>query len=62
MRIPFLHGHVLPVRYGLDRGELGLEPAPQRRIRVFTTAGAGESGLPLRPFNAPVIDLLELKP
>jgi hypothetical protein len=47
---------------GFDLGEQGLELAPQRRIRVFTTAGAGESGLPLRPFNAPVIDLLELKP
>ncbi|MET1024895.1 MAG: metallophosphoesterase [Pseudoxanthomonas sp.] len=62
MRIPLLYRHVLPVRHGLDRGEQWLEQSAHGRIRVFTTAGVGESGLPLRLFNPPVIDLLELRP
>ncbi|WP_175485489.1 metallophosphoesterase [Pseudoxanthomonas sp. GM95] len=61
MRIPFLYRHVLPVQYGFDRGEQWLD-RPQGTIRVFTTAGVGESGLPLRLFNPPVIDVLDLQP
>ena len=61
VRIPWLYRRVLPVEHGFDQGEQTYE-GPQGRIRVYTTGGVGESGLPLRLFNPPTIDLLELSP
>ncbi|HVK53247.1 MAG TPA: metallophosphoesterase [Pseudoxanthomonas sp.] len=60
IRIPWLYQRVIPTEHGFDRGEQWA-PAPQGRVRVFTTSGLGEIGLPLRLFNPPVIDVLQLQ-
>lgn len=56
VRIPFLYQSVIPTRGSFDRGlmQLGV-------TQLFVTSGLGEVGFPLRLFNPPVIDLLELK-
>ncbi|MBD9477468.1 metallophosphoesterase [Pseudoxanthomonas sp. PXM02] len=61
IRIPWLYRHVIPSRYGFDRGEQFLQ-TPQGRVRVYTTVGTGEIGLPMRLFNPPTIDVLDLRP
>ncbi|WP_240099239.1 metallophosphoesterase [Thermomonas flagellata] len=61
LRIPWLYRRVLPSAYGFDRGEQWLT-TPRGRVRVFTTTGTGETGLPLRLFDPPAIDLLHLRP
>lgn len=61
MRIPWLYRRVIPTVYGFDRGEQ-FAPTHQGDIRVFTTSGIGEIGLPMRLFNPPTIDLLRLQP
>ena len=61
IRIPWLYRHVIPSRYGFDRGEQFLA-TPRGRVRVYTTVGTGEVGLPLRLFNPPTIDVLDLRP
>jgi hypothetical protein len=61
IRIPSLYRHAIPSRYGFDRGEQFL-PTPQGRVRVYTTVGTGEVGLPMRLFNPPTIDVLDLRP
>ncbi|GGD60237.1 metallophosphoesterase [Pseudoxanthomonas indica] len=60
IRIPWLYHKVIPTRHGFDRGEQWLQ-TPHGRVRVFTTSGLGEIGLPLRLFNPPVIDVLQLQ-
>lgn len=62
LRIPGLYRHVIPSALGFDRGEASTPGRDGRPVRVFTTAGLGEVGLPLRLFNPPVIDVLELQP
>lgn len=61
IRIPWLYRHAIPSRYGFDRGEQFLA-TPRGRVRVYTTVGTGEVGLPMRLFNPPTIDVLELRP
>lgn len=61
IRIPRLYRHVIPSRYGFDRGEQFLT-TPRGRVRVYTTVGTGEIGLPMRLFNPPTIDVLDLRP
>ncbi len=61
IRIPWLYRHVIPSRYGFDRGEQWLQ-TPRGRVRVYTTVGLGEIGLPMRLFNPPTIDVLDLRP
>ncbi len=61
IRIPWLYRRVIPSQHGFDRGEQWAETA-HGRIRVFTTAGIGEIGLPMRLFNPPTIDVLHLRP
>ena len=61
IRIPWLYKQVIPSRYGFDRGEQYLR-TPAGRVRVYTTVGTGEIGLPMRLFNPPTIDLLDLRP
>lgn len=61
IRIPWLYRKVIPSAYGFDRGEQVMQGACGP-IRVFTTSGTGEIGLPLRLFNPPVIDVLTLEP
>lgn len=56
IRIPWLYRMVIPCEYPFDRGLHGLAPVP-----VFVTSGLGEVGLPLRLFNPPVIDLLDIR-
>lgn len=60
IRIPWLYRKVIPSEHGFDRGEQWAV-TPHGRVRVFTTAGVGEIGLPLRLFNPPVIDVLQLQ-
>ena len=52
---------MIPSRYGFDRGEQFLR-TPHGRVRVYTTVGTGEIGLPMRLFNPPTIDVLDLRP
>jgi uncharacterized protein len=61
IRIPWLYKRVIPSQNGFDRGEQILQ-TPQGPVRVYTTVGTGEVGLPLRLFNRPTIDVLELRP
>lgn len=61
IRLPWLYHKVIPSQHGFDRGEQFAD-TPSGRIRVFTTAGVGEVGLPMRLFNPPTIDLLHLRP
>ncbi|MET0892800.1 MAG: metallophosphoesterase [Pseudoxanthomonas sp.] len=61
IRIPWLYRKVIPTAYDFDRGEQ-LAHTPQGNVRVFTTTGLGEIGLPMRLFNPPTIDLLHLRP
>jgi predicted MPP superfamily phosphohydrolase len=61
IRIPWLYQHAIPSSYGFDRGEQMLR-TPHGPVRVFTTAGTGEIGLPMRLFNPPTIDVLNLQP
>ena len=58
IRIPWLYKKVLPVSGPFDAGlhaplKLGDPP-------VFVTTGLGETALPMRLFNPPVIDVLQL--
>lgn len=61
IRIPWLYRKVIPSAHGFDRGEQ-IAPAAAGPVRVFTTRGVGEVGLPLRLFNPPTIDVLQLRP
>lgn len=61
IRIPWLYRHVIPSQYGFDRGLQTLK-TPHGDVRVFTTVGTGEIGLPMRLFNPPTIDVLDLRP
>ena len=57
MRVPVLYRMQLDMatRGGFDHGLYTQTPIP-----VFVTAGVGESHLPMRFLNPPVIDLLDL--
>jgi len=61
IRIPWLYRHVIPSQYGFDRG-LQTLTTPRGDVRVYTTVGTGEIGLPMRLFNPPTIDVLQLGP
>lgn len=61
IRIPWLYRKVIPSAYGFDRGEQ-VKQTVHGPVRVFTTSGVGEIGLPMRLFNPPTIDLLRLRP
>lgn len=61
IRIPWLYRKVIPSAHGFDRGEQVVQ-TPHGSVRVFTTRGIGEIGLPLRLFNPPTIDVLQLQP
>lgn len=61
IRIPWLYRHAIPSQYGFDKGEQFLV-TPRGRVRVYTTVGTGEVGLPMRLFNPPTIDVLDLRP
>lgn len=60
IRIPWLYRKVIPSQYGFDRGEQYFRH-PSGNIRVYTSAGLGEVGLPMRLFNPPTIDVLHLR-
>jgi predicted MPP superfamily phosphohydrolase len=61
IRIPWLYRNVIPSAHGFDRGEQVMQTG-HGTVRVFTTRGVGEIGLPLRLFNPPTIDVLQLRP
>jgi predicted MPP superfamily phosphohydrolase len=56
LRIPGLFRHAIPCQHPFDRGLHGFAPVP-----VFVTAGLGETAVPMRWMNPPVIDVLELQ-
>ena len=56
IRIPWLYKLVLPVQGPVDKGLHA--PVTPGAPPVFVTAGVGETALPLRLFNPPVIDVL----
>ena len=55
VRIPFLYKKMIPCKYDYDKGLY-----KEKNGKLFVTSGVGEVGLPLRLFNPPVIDILEL--
>jgi len=55
VRIPFLYRRLLPVRGNFDKGL-----SKEKNTTLFITCGVGEVGLPMRLFNPPTIDILEL--
>ena len=63
-----VHETTLPATGADTRIALGTEPHPGicrdsgSVDRLMATAGFGETGLPLRLFNPPTIDILELRP
>lgn len=59
IRIPWLYQKVLPVSGPFDKGLH--EPVTAGGPRIFVTSGLGETALPLRLFNPPVIDVLTLQ-
>lgn len=61
IRIPWLYRYAIPSRHGFDRGEQFLA-TPRGPVRVYTTLGTGEVGLPMRLFNPPTVDVLDLRP
>ena len=61
IRIPWLYRRVIPSAYGFDRAEQ-IAHLPKGNVRVFVTTGIGEIGLPMRLFNPPTIDVLQLRP
>jgi predicted MPP superfamily phosphohydrolase len=56
LRIPGLYRLAIPSEHPFDRGLHTFGPVP-----VFVTAGLGETALPLRLLNPPVIDVLDLR-
>lgn len=59
IRIPWLYKKVLPVSGPFDAGLH--PPAKPGQPPVFVTTGLGETVLPMRLFNPPVIDVLKLE-
>jgi predicted MPP superfamily phosphohydrolase len=55
LRIPGLFRNMIPTQHAFDRGLHTFPPVP-----TFVSSGLGESGVPLRLFNPPVIDVLEI--
>lgn len=56
IRLPFLYKKVIPTKGKFDRGL-----SRQKNTQLFITGGLGEIVLPLRLFNPPTIDILELE-
>jgi len=56
IRLPWLYKAVLPTQGNFDKGL-----TQETNTQLFVTCGLGEVGLPLRLFNPPVIDVLEIK-
>jgi predicted MPP superfamily phosphohydrolase len=56
VRIPLLYRHAIPCFYPFDRGLHTFGPVP-----TFVTSGLGQTGLPMRFLNPPVIDVLEIR-
>lgn len=55
LRIPFLYKKAIPTEGDFDRGL-----SQEDTTLLFTTAGVGETALPMRLFNPPCIDVLRL--
>jgi len=56
IRLPWFYRAVLPTRGNFDKGL-----SQEANTQLFVTCGLGEVGLPLRLFNPPVIDVLEIR-
>jgi predicted MPP superfamily phosphohydrolase len=56
IRIPLLYRYAIPCFYPFDRGLHTFSPVP-----TFVTSGLGQTGLPMRFLNPPVIDVLEIR-
>ena len=59
VRIPFLYKRFIPTRWAFDKG-LHVFPSPAGNRLVYVTSGTGMSGLPLRLFMPPRIDVLTI--
>lgn len=59
IRIPWLYKKVMPVGGPFDRGLHA--PVSSGGPRLFVTSGVGETALPMRLFNPPVLNLLVLR-
>lgn len=56
LRVPGLYRRITPSNFGFDRGLHTFAPVP-----TYVTSGLGETGLPMRWLNPPVIDVLDLR-
>lgn len=56
IRIPWLYRRAIPCEFPFDRGLHSFGPVP-----TFVTSGLGQTGLPMRFLNPPVIDVLEIR-
>ena len=56
IRIPWLYKYVIPTRWDFDRWL-----THEAQGTLYITAGVGETGLPMRLFNPPTIDVLDIK-
>ena len=55
VKIPFLYQKAIHTKYPFVQGLYKWSPVP-----VFVTSGVGETGVPFRFLNPPVIDILDL--
>jgi uncharacterized protein len=63
VRIPYLYKFALPtIDAFFDKGwvELGWGEVPTMTSKLFISCGVGEVGLPIRLFNPPTVDVLEI--
>jgi predicted MPP superfamily phosphohydrolase len=56
IRIPRLYRYAIACAYPFDRGLHTFGPVP-----TFVTSGLGQTGVPMRFLNPPVIDVLEIQ-
>ncbi len=56
MRIPWLYKYAIPTKGPFDKGL-----TQEKYTQLYITCGVGETALPLRLFNPPVIDILNLQ-
>src|SRR5690606_19941212 len=59
VRIPFLYKHMIPTQWPFDK-ELHIFPSDSGDRLVYVSSGTGMSGLPIRLFMPPRIDILTL--
>lgn len=56
IRIPFIYKYAIPTKGDYDKGL-----SEEDNTLLYITCGLGETGLPMRLFNPPVIDVLDIR-